>query len=180
MVQEKMFNTVPERALITSYFLNEGLFEEQEGVTTKGADTIMVNKIADAGKMIVRGDLVKLSTSPDYAVQKCADNAYYGVIVADPVGVPPTASGMPLREGAVEHIQPGEKYHLKLVDNNAEVSPTDIIVATGGEFNVSATKEPGVVLIALESADANSGKYIDVFCQEINYVEYAEADHTHT
>lgn len=170
MVQEKMFNTVPERALITSYFLNEGLFEEQEGVTTKGADTIMVNKLADAGKMIVRGDLVKLSASPDYAVEKCADNAYYGVIVADPVGVPPTANGMPLREGAVEHIQPGEKYHLKLADDNAEVSPTDIIVATSGEFDVSATKESGVVLIALESADANSGKYIDVFCQEINYV----------
>lgn len=179
MVQEKMFNTVPERALITSYFLNEGLFEEQEGVTTKGADTIMVNKTADAGKMIVRGDLVKLSASPDYAVEKCTDNAYYGVIVADPVGVPPLTSGMPLREGAVEHIQPGEKYHLKLKDTNGAVTPGKFIVASSGEFDVSDTKVAGVVLIALESAGANSGKYIDVFCEQTKYVAYALANHTH-
>ena len=179
MVKEKIMNTVPERALITSYFLNEGLFEEQDGITTKGSDTIMVNKVADAGKMIVRGDLVKLSASPDYAVEKVATNDYLGVIVADPVGVPPETNGMPLREASVEHIEAGNKYHLKLKDTNNAVVPGKYIVATSGEFDVSDTKVAGVVLVALESATANSGKYIDVYCEQTKYQAYALATHTH-
>jgi hypothetical protein len=173
MVKETIMNTVPERALITSYFLNEGLFEEQAGVTTKGADTIMVNKVADAGKMIERGALVKLSATPDYAVEKCANNDYLGVVVADPVGVPPTAVGMALREASVEHIEPGNKYHIKLTDANKQCAPGNFIVATSGAFDVSATRKSGVVLVALESATANSGKYIDVYCEQIKYVEPA-------
>lgn len=180
MVKEKIFNTIPERALKTSYFLSEGLFEEQEGITTKGADTIMVNKTADAGKMLVCGDLVMRDTTADKTVKKCTDNAYLGTIIADPVGVPPTASGMDMREASVEHIQAGNKYHLKLKDTNGAVTPGKYIVASNGEFDVSDTKVAGVVLVAEESAGANSGKWIDVYCEETNYVAYALADHTHT
>lgn len=172
--KNEIFNTVRDRGLQTAYFLAEGLFEEVQGVTTKGADIIMVNKTADAGKMIVCGDMVKPVAGKDYTVAKCTDNKYMGTIIADPVGVPPTAEGMPLREATVEHMVAGSTYHLKLKDTAGAVTANEsYIIFDGTGFVPSATKVDGVVLKAKENADANSGKYIDAYCEDINYTEFA-------
>jgi len=172
--KNEIFNTVRGRGLQTAYFLDEGLFEEVQGVTTKGADIIMVNVAEDEGKMIVAGDMVRPVADKDYTVEKVGTtnpNQYMGTVVADPVGVPPTAEGMPLREATVEHMVAGSTYHLKLKDTAGAVTANvSYIVFDGEGFVPSATKVDGVVLIAKESAPANSGKYIDAYCEDIAYV----------
>lgn len=170
MARTEIFDTIPGRTLETGYDLEEGLFVEQPGVSYKGSGSIMVNAPADAGKQIICGDRVSLVTDKDYTVQKEITNEYMGYIIADPEGEPPVIEEDRKRRAGVGHMQPGNKYHLNLIDTNKACSPGKYIVNTATGFDVSDTKVNGVVLVAVESADANSGKFIDVFCKELDYV----------
>ncbi|MCE7699945.1 MAG: hypothetical protein K8E24_014350 [Methanobacterium paludis] len=166
MVGTEMMDT-QDRSLRVAYDLKEGLFVEQSGVTIKGSDTIMVNATADAGKMIVKGNMVKRSIDKDFTVEKCNTNDYLGYVIADPEGEPPSVEGMPLRRATVGHVAPGNDYHLNLKATNLACTPDSYIVWDGTGFDVSAVKVAGVVLRAKESANAGSGKFIDVYCEAI-------------
>lgn len=163
-----MMDTIRDRTLEVGYFLNEGLFTEVEGVTIKGSDSV---KTADG--IIQSGDMVSLDTTKDYTVKKENTNKYMGYVIADPKGEPPVASGDELRRASVGHVIAGSRYHLNLKDDNKACIPGKYIINTATGFDVSDTKVDGVVLVAVESANANSGKFIDVVCVNTDYKEFA-------
>lgn len=162
------FFDTQDRSKRLAFYLDEGTFTETEIVSAKGSDIGYVSE-----SEIKRGDAVKFKTGTVRTVVKATDNEYVGVVLADPRGVPPTASGMPKRQATIVFIEPTEIYHLKLSDTNSAVSPGDYIVWDGTSFDKSTTAPTkGVIFKALDDAAANSGKYIDVYCVSVSKQEY--------
>lgn len=162
------FFDTQDRSKRLAFYLDEGTFTETEIVSAKGSDIGYVSS-----SEIKRGDAVKFKPGTVRTVVKASDNEFIGVVLADPRGVPPTASGMPKRQATIVFIEPTEIYHLKLSDTNAAVSVGDYIVWDGTCFNKSSTAPTtGVIFKALDEAAANSGKYIDVYCVSVSKQEY--------
>lgn len=162
------FFDTQDRSKRLAFYLDEGTFTKTEIVSAKGSDIGYVS-----ASEIKRGDAVKFKSGTARTVVKASDNEFIGVVLADPRGVPPTASGMPKRQATIVFIEPTEIYHLKLSDTNTAVSVGDYIVWEGTCFNKSSTAPTkGVIFKALDEAAANSGKYIDVYCVSVNKQEY--------
>lgn len=150
--------------------LIEGLFEQIDGVTIKGSNFTMGNITADAGKMITKHDLVKFTADGIDTVTKVTNNVAQGFILADPEGRPPVSANDFKRGATMVYFTPSETYHVELKDTNAICTPGMFLIWDGTGWDVSATKPNGVILIAREPAGANSGKVIDVYCEQTAYV----------
>ena len=143
--------------------VKEGNYTVTEGVI-EGAGSTDVGYFASP---IHKGDFVKLSTGADWLVEKAGDgDTIIGEVIDNPVfyGDRPQASkndGQYTRRKATVRLWGDYVKALPLVSTNSAVTVGNCIKYVGSnkfDKNSSSTTDS----IALESADANSGKKIAV------------------
>lgn len=164
----EMFCTLPDKCMELQGFLDEGLFEKSTTIGNYG--TGQTSYVPKSGSIEMKvGMPVKRVAGKDRTYELAEDNNFDCVIRADPTGIPPVEEGDPLREALLQFPVIGVNYHIPLCDDNAEVEAGDAIVWTGSKWDKAGlgAEISGVVLIAVEGATANSGKYIDCFCPAI-------------
>lgn len=166
--RKEAFCTLPDKCMELQGFLDEGLFDKSTTIGDYG--TGQVSYVPKVGTTVYEtGMPVKRVAGKDRTYELAEDNNFDCVIIADPRGLPPVEEGDPLREALLQFPVIGVNYHIPLCDDNAEVSAGDAIVWTGSKWDKAGlgAEISGVVLIAVEGASANSGKYIDCFCPAI-------------
>lgn len=172
----EMFCTIPGKCMELQGFLDEGLFDKSTTIGNYG--TGQVSYVPKAGSVELKAGMpVKRVAGKDRTFELAEDNNFDAVIRGDLEGIPPIAEGDPLREALLEFPVIGVNYHVPLCDDNEEVEAGDAIVWTGSKWDKAGlgAEINGVVLIAVEGASANSGKYIDCFCPAIaKFVEGAD------
>lgn len=155
------FCTIPDKCMELQGFLDEGEFD-----VATGLDGREVLVLADPTKECKAGTPVVRVAGKDRTYEKASTNDFDAIVRADAMPVK-TIKEDEMREALLEFPLVGFNYHIPLADDNKAISAGDIVGWTGTKWDkLTSSQQVGLIFVAIESATANSGKYIDAFLKK--------------
>jgi hypothetical protein len=149
-------------------------FDLEEGNFTYNEKTLLKSgEYREGGSFASQlddGDFVEICTSADKTVQLSASGIQIGFIDGDPRGPLPgeskTSGNYTRRYGNIVLVG-WKRVRVKLIATNQAVSPGDYLGIASGKNVMDKEEDTTTNIVAIESADASSGIYIDALAKGV-------------